>query len=519
MNDASTNLSPETRSTALALATVVRTNSGVEFDASADRWAYKDEVVNVCLNFDRLRQRLSSELVDNAKLTLCWYAAEMSPTTLMTLYKVMLNFVSSSSSATQMLSRITTAHLISYKVKSEEARNGYFGILAAFLKKWHSLGYEGVGADVFSLLKQLRIKGNEKGVAVLTMDPEQGPFTSIEMDGLHAALNTAYAEGRVKTADYVMAWLSMLLGQRTIQYAAMKVCDVKMKRDADGNINYSVMMPRAKKRRGSLRVEMRNFPLVEQFGEILVEYAKSVRKSFEGVLTDTLQAPLFPASKGDRGSAGYEFHKTNTNVGGSLKKILQGLSVQSERTGLIMNVNARRFRRTLATRAAEEGHGPLVIAALLDHADTQSVGIYSANSHTIIERIDRAIAMDMAPLAQAFSGTLVDSSVEGAASAKRIIDLRVDRSGKAMGKCGKDGSCGFAAPIACYTCKSFIAWLDGPHEAVLAFLLARREKLLQTTDKRMAAVNDRTILAVAAVIICINEIIIEELMEGGEDYE
>jgi hypothetical protein len=42
--------------------------------------------------------------------------------------------------------------------------------------------------------------------------------------------------------------------------------------------------------------------------------------------------------------------------------------------------------------------------------------------------------------------------------------------------------------------------LDGPHEAVLSYLLEKREQLLVTTDKRMAAINDRTILAVAEVI-------------------
>jgi hypothetical protein len=69
-----------------------------------------------------------------------------------------------------------------------------------------------------------------------------------------------------------------------------------------------------------------------------------------------------------------------------------------------------------------------------------------------------------------------------------------------MGKCGLKSFCGFNAPIACYTCKSFKAWLDGPHEAVLHHLIKERERLLETSGKRIASVNDRTILAVAAVI-------------------
>ena len=71
---------------------------------------------------------------------------------------------------------------------------------------------------------------------------------------------------------------------------------------------------------------------------------------------------------------------------------------------------------------------------------------------------------------------------------------------KPMGSCGKHGFCGFLAPIACYTCVNFQPWLDGPHEAVLAFLIRERDRLAQQTDLRIASINDRTILAVAEVV-------------------
>lgn len=71
---------------------------------------------------------------------------------------------------------------------------------------------------------------------------------------------------------------------------------------------------------------------------------------------------------------------------------------------------------------------------------------------------------------------------------------------KPMGSCGKHGFCGLLAPVACYTCVSFQPWLDGPHEAVLDYLLGERERLTSTADLRIAAINDRTILAVAEVV-------------------
>lgn len=165
-----------------------------------------------------------------------------------------------------------------------------------------------------------------------------------------------------------------------------------------------------------------------------------------------------------------------------------------------MSITAVRFRRTIGTRAAEEGYGPLVIARLLDHTDTQNVGVYAANSPAIIERIDRAIAMEMAPLAQAFAGVLVNGKGSSRDATQRIIDLRVDRSGAPIGDCGSHGFCSFNAPIACYTCTSFEAWTDGPHEAVLDYLLNQRDRYLRTSDKRIASINDRTIYAVAAVV-------------------
>ena len=102
-----------------------------------------------------------------------------------------------------------------------------------------------------------------------------------------------------------------------------------------------------------------------------------------------------------------------------------------------------------------------------------------------------------------FAGVLIRREVDatrGYDPASRIVDLRIDRSGAPMGSCGTHSFCGFSAPIACYTCKSFQPWLDGPHEAVLSHLLDRRQVLLDTTDKRVASINDRTILAVAEVI-------------------
>lgn len=482
----------------LPIKVVVRTKSGVPFDPSADRWSYRDGVTNVSLNFDALTG-VSDEFVAAAKAVFTWYAENCSTGHLGGSFDRLRHFVRATVRGQRVLTTVTAVDLINYKASLDNSHIWYLGALAGVLKKWHRLGYAGVDGDAVLLLKQLRLKGNAKGVAVLTMDPNEGPFSYIELEALQSALNGAYAEGKVDTGEFTLAWLYMLLGQRNAQHAAMKVCDVRVVH-TDGKPAYSVMVPRAKQGNRNPRDELTERPLIEQFGEVLLAYAEGVKREFASKLDDASQAALFPSRFGSRWSKGYEFHQSASQLGRALTETLQGLEVMSERTGKKVNILPVRFRRTIGTRAAEEGYGPLVIAKLLDHTDTQNVLVYSANSPAIIERIDRAMAVFMAPLAQAFAGVVADGRDGAYDPSKRIIDFRIDRSGNPMGKCGQHSFCGFSAPIACYTCKSFVAWLDGPHEAVLQHLIHERERLLKVSDKRIASVNDRTILAVAAVI-------------------
>lgn len=478
---------------------LARTRSGLFFDASQDIWAYKDDLEAVSLNFGAF-SNASRPLIEAAKGVFTWYAEHRSPAHTQNLYQRLLHFLRAMAPA--KVECISSTHLLSYRAQLKPSNQWYLGTLSGLLRQWGRLGYPCVDSDVQLLLKQLRIKGNQKGVAVLTVDPREGPFTHLEIEGLQAALNAAYAKGQIPTATYVLAWLYMLLGQRSKQHAALKVCDVRVIESTHGARSYSIMMPSVKNRASSPRAVLVERALIEHFGEALVKYANSVREQFTSVLADPSQAPLFPLTRITRATSsteGFEFHRSATDIGQILASSIESLSVVSERTGLPMHISSRRFRRTIGTRAAEEGYSPLVIARLLDHTDTQNVGVYAANSPRIVERIDRALAMEMAPLAQAFAGVLVPE-LDSQESGRRIIDLRIDRSGAPMGDCGKHGFCGFNAPIACYTCIHFEAWLDGPHDAVLDHLIRDRERRVETTDKRIASVNDRTIYAVAAVI-------------------
>lgn len=493
----------------LTLPPTVRALSGALFDPSAKRWAFHDGLHPISVNFERLRGCATDELIAAAKFPLIWYAENTEGTTVVTLFDHLRRLLESISDLQgQPVSVIDAPLLANFRASLVWDTEWKLGGMSAFLKKWDSLGVPGVTNAAARFLKSIRLKGNRKGAAVLTMDPLKGPLTDIERSATQAALNDAFAAKKVALDDYLLTWLCLLLGQRNIQFAMLKVCDIKEIVKADGIHEYVLRVPRVKQVSAEARREQFKERLITpSIGKILISYASSVRKRFarDGKFSGELsQAPLFPQRNATKKARpDFHYHTSPAQIGNRISSVFEALQVYSERTGEPIKVTSKRLRHTMATSAAREGHGELIIAELLDHSDTQNVGIYVKATPEIIERIDRALALRMAPLAHAFAGVVISeesAAIRGGDPTSRIVDPRFEETMKPMGNCGRGGPCGFMAPIACYTCKNFQAWVDGPHEAVLDYLLVERERLIAVADARIAAVNDRTILAVAEVV-------------------
>jgi hypothetical protein len=216
-----------------------------------------------------------------------------------------------------------------------------------------------------------------------------------------------------------------------------------------------------------------------------------------GVIEDVLEER--PLSDLDSLMKSQKFHHVTMDLRKKLDKVVLSLEIPSERTGENLRVFPTRLRRTLATRAAREGYGELVIAELLDHTDTQNARVYTENVPEHVDAINEAVARQLAPLAQAFAGMLVDR--ESDAVRGNDLSSRVKTEHGSVGTCGHHGFCGAYGPVACYTCRQFQPWLDAPHQDVLNALISERSRIMEITrDPTMAAINDRTILAVTEVI-------------------
>ncbi|GIT99123.1 site-specific integrase [Sulfurovum sp. TSL1] len=478
-----------------------KTKNDLIFDPNDDVWIFNDISNTYRLDFNTLH--ISKCRIYGLKRTFVWYLENNSlghTDNMFRFIKLLLEYLYELSGDKIIL--ITSSDLINYKSTLTTKREWYLGYLSGFLKKWYKMGFIGLSKDAYNYLLETTFKGAEKGKAVLTMDPYDGPFTDLELEGIQAAINNAYAKGNISQADFLLVWLLMVYGSRPIQFVQLKVCDLLVAKRKDRSEEYIIRIPRAKNRM-KFRSEFKERIIPPSLGKVLFSYGEQVKNNFIGILDDPSQAPLFPA-KEEKRSGLLAYHLHADEITDTIQKIIDGLDLKSERTEEKLHITSTRFRYTIGTRAASEGHGELIIAEILDHKDTQNAGVYTASTPEIIKRIDKAMALHMAPIAQAFAGILfVDKSKATRADdpTSDIIDPSIDSECRAMGKCGSFGFCGLFAPLACYTCSSFQAWDDGPHEQLLINLLKERERLMKITDYRIASINDKTIFAVAQVVV------------------
>ncbi|PSJ59876.1 integrase [Mesorhizobium soli] len=393
-------------------------------------------------------------------------------------------------------------HILNYRASLSDATEWELGVIRILLESMQRLGIGIVSMEGLAYFAEATIKANVKGTSIRTRDPNEGAFSDLELLAIQSALNNAYAKGEIELYPYALAWLLLAYGSRPIQIALLKEQDLVIS-ESDGQKLYALMIPRAKRRGVALRSSLKMRYCSKQIGLLLEQVIRHNSKLREQLGLAGGDWPMFMSPKAG-GLPGLEHHMSALEIGAFFIEALGKL------TGL--KTNAKRFRITLAQRAVDDGKDKFTVAEMLDHSDTQSVKVYYEASPSVVLRLDRHLAMELAPLAQAFAGVLVAMEGEarrGEDRSSRIYDRSlVDNVNDPLGTCGQMSFCGLLAPVACYTCRNFQPWLNGPHEQFMAALIAERKRMEQSGIPAQAYANrDRTILAIAEVIqLCAAEV-------------
>lgn len=483
---------------ALSLPVTAFTRSGISFNPRDDLWEWRDGPFQLRLYFARVCGEFI-HLREPLKRCLLVFAKGSSSAHLHNLFQAFLHFLAARKSADSMAS-ISVREISDYAVRLGKHEQSRLGTLNVLLQKWSSLNLPGVDAECTEYLRERRKPGNEKGAAVRTRDPVDGPFSEAEYTALYKAADAAYGTGGIPLWVAVLTRLLFACGGRISQYASLKLGDFVSQQSS-----FILRLPQAKTREAHTRITLRDFDLSPQTGRLIQGFVDYLVSQGYG-----MDSPMFhehtvmkqgPRSETRSSSDLFFGHCTAKTLANALTAELAGIAPPTERLGFeAMPVAPKRFRYTFATRMAEEGASKAVIADRLGHVDLQNVDVYFEASPKIVENIDKAMGALLAPLARAFRGRLVEDESESTLKGvpgSRIIDFRVAKA--PVGSCGGGGTgCAFNKPVACYTCFKFEPWLDAPHGKVLARLQAERDRLAD--DERMAAINDDAILAIQEVI-------------------
>ena len=489
----------------LSLPEVFRVRSRFEINPQEHVWRVPDSSKMQVFNFDSVAPYCSDEMMRSLKKVLLWYLQRKSATHASNLFQQFRRFAEEMADEVTPLACVSDYHIISYHGNLPTHHEWYLGALSGLLQKWYELGYPGVDAEAYSFLNEIKVKGNRKGWAVLTMDPEQGPFTEMELHAIHQAINSAFANGKISNREFSLIWLFIATGARPIQIADVKIGDFKVGKASNGKYEYAIAVPRAKQRNQERRSDFKIRPLAKEIGEVVEAWVAQLKieggEALDNISPENL--PMFPEWNA-LNAPGLEHHSVAHSLTMEVQNVFSKLNVKSHRTGKRMRITPQRFRYTLGTRAAMEKCSEMVIAELLDHSDTQNVKVYVKAVPEIIEHLDKAVAEELAKFADAFAGRTIqnDSPVtRDYDPAKLVRSPKLDPMKGGVGTCGGCGNCGAMVPVACYVCPNFQPWAEAPHEELLDELLQERQRWLEETgDKRTAYANDHVIVAVAQVV-------------------
>lgn len=485
--------------------------AGLPVDATSWKWRLNDVGSKYALNWHRLP--LNQEMLEATARYLADMIKSHAPGTVRIAFNTLQLLAHSKSfirakEESDIVPAVIISELRAYLPKD---RHYKLSTIRAWYRGCADLGYNTFSPEVAFELDEYRIGGGLKGQAVLSLDPNEGPLNDLEITALLNALRAAGRSNSISLQERAALWLCVALGANTVQYALMCEDDIDVISE-DGRRFVQIKVPRIKKRTQYNRAEFRKRKLTDEIGGVLLDLIEQNvgRREPEGVGGEALKRPLFVRRRLRPGSpdaplADYGWHLYATEFVDLVQAAVRRLNVISPRTGAPLHVTPRRLRYTFATRLVREGASMRDVADALDHTDLQHVRVYFDIKSDIVESLDRAMALALGPVAQAFLGKLVGSEKEAERGDDPRSRIRVNdrKSGRAeaVGTCGQHSFCGLFAPVACYTCNQFQPWMDGPHDLILESLLADRERRkTEGQDGRMVSLHDTTILAIGDVI-------------------
>lgn len=485
---------------------------GKFFTPSEPRWR-PDKTLGNSVNWQAAIACVTPEWQRWLHATLAYRMADVSQGTVEVIVSVM------SRAAQAELNPVNEDHLIDLR---ERFNMGEFSGLVGFMEFWHTC--ESVeqrpSQSLIDAYKSLPKKKRGQRDVILSLDPEQGPFTQVEQNALHQWIHEQFCHGQLDPEQYLYLRLLMIYGQRGTQLR-MAIFDDFIKTGYGHNIR--IFWTKQRDDDAGWRAKAETFSLDEDLYNAVQAYKAIILARLWKEYPDRADwdkainhVPLFrrkmlretdsfkklptlidlPNHKSLEDAPQPDFQIAASTVKRWLGRIerMAGFPI-SHRTHQPLKVSrGHRFRYTLGTDLSNAGLDEWSMARALMHKRTGTVRKYRAVSAELMNLIDSKMSDHLAIVVDAFTGTIVTDR----ASARN--GDRVDRLIEDLAVCGADAVCHLDAPFTCYGCGKFQPLLEADHVAALERLERRRAQTI-IRDKTTGVIWDRAILACRRVIL------------------
>lgn len=367
-------------------------------------------------------------------------------------------------------------HLIALR---ERFNHSEFSVIASFMAFWHDCESleQRPSQPLIDAYQALPRNKRSRHDVILSLDPEQGPFTQVEQDGLYQWIHEQFCHGQLDCAQYLYLRILMIYGSRGTQVRAMVFGDF-----TKSDQGCMIRIPWAKQRwdEEGWRVKFETFSLDDDLYSVVQAYKAIVLAQLWQTYPDGADwnaaiesVPLFRRKLDDETELRERinppvlldshlqksledapqaiFHAGKTTISAWLERIgrMEGFPISPRTHQPLTVTRGHRFRHTLGTDLSNAGMSEWAIARALMHKGTQTVRKYRQVSAELLALIDAKMTDHLALVVNAFTGIIVTdrtSAKNGELADRLIEDLAV---------CGADAACHLDTPFTCYACGKF----------------------------------------------------------------
>lgn len=372
---------------------------GFKIIFSNPKWQINESIM---LNLDSLK--VMGEDFIYVKSTLAYFAMHYSASYTKKMFYAMKHFIKFSDKVESLFS---FTNIKFYFGKVSPLDYTHAESMKYLLLKIHTLFTSLLSSDSVEFITNIEISRKLSGKYLKTHDYRKGPFNDIQIKKILELTARAYQVERISLSNYLMLLLLIYTGRRPMQISQLEAGDL-FKLDGGFYIN----VPKIKQR-GNYRKQFSKIQIPQNLFENLTYLTNAVKS----IVSETLNTDLNEKHKNilpiflntypfknntvnfdmiENGELKLSSYQVTTKIRNTINRSIGKLQID------FGEINSRRFRYTLGTKAAQLGYSPSLIANILDHSSTSSVMNYVHNTAENSRKINEAMDEFIKPIANKF---------------------------------------------------------------------------------------------------------------------